>query len=294
MKEPAISSIVAFKAGMTHALVTDDSESMYKGMEISRPCTILEIPSMEVYGIRLYSKEANSGYREPALEIVNSNAAKKLNIKEAKSDEKSLGSIKARLNEFNDATAMIASYPKGLGVGQHHPMRFEAYIGGSSVEEKFNFLSGILGKEVRASEIFKSGEYVDVTSISKGKGWQGPVKRAGIATQWHKASGHTRQIGSLGTQTPRKVFYTIPRAGQMGFNYRTEHNKRILKIGTAGDAAAAPSAGIANYGVIRGDYLIVGGSIPGPARRLVRIRKSITNRNAKGIKEPKLTYIKSK
>ena len=293
LKDTAISSIVAFKVGMTHASVTDDSESTYKGLEISMPCTVLEIPDMELYGIRLYSRDPNTGYQRAALEIINSNSAKKLKIKVVKNDEKKIESTKGKLAEFNNATALIASYPKGMGVQQHHPIRFEAYVGGNNVEDKFNFLSNLLGKEVKPADVFKNGEYVDVASISKGKGWQGVVKRAGIATQPHKASGHTRQIGALGTQTPRKVFYTIPRAGQMGFGYRTEHNKRVLKIGSSGEGAK-PAAGFANYGIVNNDYIIVAGSVPGPAKRLVRIRKAVTNRNVRGIKEPKVPYIKMK
>lgn len=291
MKEPAISSIVAFKAGMTHAMVIDDSEALSRGIEVSRPCTILEVPSMEVYGIRLYSRDPNTGYKVSDLEIVNSNSAKKLHIKTIKNDETKIEPIRAKLSSFNDATALVAAYPKGMGVGQHHPVRFEAYVAGNSIEEKFDFLSNALGKELKASDVFRNGEYVDVSSISKGKGWQGPVKRLGIARQFHKATGKVRHVGTLGPVTPGKVLYTIPQAGQLGFNYRTEHNKRILKLGSRGDAGVVSTSGFINYGTVRNDYLIVIGSVPGPAKRLVRIRKSIDNRNVKGIKEPKITYM---
>lgn len=291
MKEQGISSIVAFKAGMTHVMMTDDSESPSKGIEISRPCTVLEVPSMEVYGIRLYAKDPNTHYKVSALEVVNGNSAKRLHIKEIKNDETKVESIKARLGEFVDATALIAAYPKGLSAEQHHPVRFEAYVGGKSLEEKFNFLSGLLGKGLKASDVFKNGEFVDVSAISKGKGWQGPVKRLGVAVQFHKATGKTRHVGALGAFGSGKVFYTVPQAGQLGFNYRTEHNKKILKIGAKGDSAITPASGFANYGIIRNDYLMVSGSVPGPAKILVRIRKPVDNRNAKGIKEPKITYI---
>jgi large subunit ribosomal protein L3 len=291
MKETGISSIVAFKAGMTHVMMTDDSEGPSKGVEISRPCTILEVPNMEVYGIRLYSKNPNTHYRVSTLEVVNSNSAKKLHIKKIKNDEKSVESIKAKLGEFVDATALVAAYPKGMSAEQHHPVRFEAYVGGKSIEEKFSFLSGVLGKELKASDVFKNGEYVDVAAISKGKGWQGPVKRLHVAVQFHKATGKTRHVGALGAFGSGKVFYTVPQAGQLGFNYRTEHNKKILKVGTKGDQGITPTAGFSNYGIVRNDYLMVSGSVPGPAKILVRIRKPADNRNAKGIKEPKITYI---
>ena len=291
IKEPSISSIIAFKAGMTHAMVTDDSGSASKGIEVSRPCTVLEIPSMEIYGMRLYSKDSNTHYRVSTLEIINSNSAKKLHIKTIKNDETKINHIKTKLSEFTDVVALVAAYPKGMAAEQHHPSRFEAHLGGKSMDEKFSFLAGMLGKELKASDVFKNGEYVDVTSISKGKGWQGPVKRFGVAVQFHKATGKTRHVGSLGPFGTPKVLYTIPQAGQLGFNYRTEHNKRILKIGSKGDTSINPHAGFTNYGIVRNDYLMVNGSVPGPAKRLVRIRKSIKNRNARGIKESKVSYI---
>ena len=289
IKEPSISSIVAFKAGMTHAMVTDDSGASSKGAEVSRPCTVLEIPTMEIYGMRLYSKDPNTHYRVSTLEVINSNSAKKLHMKAVKNDETKIGAIKAKLGEFMDVVALVAAFPKGMSAEQHHPSRFEAHVGGSSLEEKFNFLSGMLGKELKASDVFKNGEFVDVTSITKGKGWQGPVKRFGIAVQYHKATGKTRHVGSLGPFGVPKVLYTIPQAGQLGFGYRTEHNKRILKIGSRGDATITPRSGFQNYGLVRNDYLMIGGSVPGPAKRLVRIRKSIRNRNARGVKETKVS-----
>ena len=83
----------------------------------------------------------------------------------------------------------------------------------------------------------------------------------------------------------------MPQAGQLGFNYRTEINKRILKVGTTNDIKSiTPKSGFQNYGLVKNDYIIVKGSIGGPAKRLVRIRKS-QDRNRKGIKEPKINYI---
>ena len=76
----------------------------------------------------------------------------------------------------------------------------------------------------------------------------------------------------------------------MGYNYRTELNKRILKIGSASDAQEVNvKGGFLGYGVIRTDYMMIDGSIPGPSKRFVRIRKALRNTHAK--KEPKVTYI---
>lgn len=287
--EPMPLNFVAYKVGMAHLGMTDDSESPSKNAEISAPCTILEIPKIEVYGARFYTKDIN-GYRKAAIELHHKDIASKLKEKKLKNDESKLDSFKAKLGEFSDITALMVAYPKGLSVEQHRPMRFESSIGGTT-EEKFNFIVSRIGKEIKVAEMVKSGEFVDVSSVTTGKGWAGTIKRFGTARLFHKATQKVRHIGTLGAFTPGKVLFTVPQAGQLGFNYRTEINKRILKVATANDIKSiAPKAGFKNYGLVKNDYVIVKGSIGGPSKRLVRLRKSET-RNKKGIKEPKISYI---
>ena len=60
----------------------------------------------------------------------------------------------------------------------------------------------------------------------------------------------------------------------MGYQQRTEFNKRILKIGESG-AEITPKGGFLHYGVLKSPYVLVKGSIPGPIKRLIRIRPAI-------------------
>lgn len=287
-KDPLPTNFVAYKVGMMHIGMISDTESHSKGTEISVPCTVLELPKMEVYGARFYSTDIN-GYKKTALEIHNKELATKLKEKKIKNTEDKLASIKNDMGKFSDITVLVVAYPKGLSVDQHHPMRFETSLGGTN-EEKFNFINSRLGKEIKASELLKNGEYVNITSITKGKGWAGTIKRFGTARLSHKATQKIRHIGTLGPFTPGKILFTVPQAGQLGFNYRTERNKRVLKLGSSNDEKINPKSGFANYGMVKNDYIIVKGSVGGPSKRLVRVRKS-ENRNIKGIKEPKITYI---
>lgn len=290
LKAPSITNMVAFKAGMSHISMTDDSESPSKNTEISRPCTFIEIPEVQVYGARFYSKNGNSTYRQTATEVHSKEHMEKHKTKAKKVHD--LAALKAKISEFTDVTALLVAYVKGTPVGQHHKVRFESALGGGSVEEKYNFIVANIGKAIKPSDVFKPGEFIDVSSVSKGKGWQGTIKRFGTARLYHKATQKTRHVGTLGPFTPGKVLFTVPQAGQLGFNYRTEYNKRILKIGTKEESKSMnPKAGFQNYGNIDNDFIVLDGSIPGPAKRLIRIRKSVTNRNQKGIKEPKLTYM---
>jgi len=262
-----------------------------RASETSRSCTIIEVPTTEMYGVRAYSKERSTGYKKASREVYDKAAAQRAGVKKVAS-EPNLDSLKVEEGVI-DVTALLVAYPRGIATGQHHPDRYEAAIVGNSIDDKIEFAKKLLGKEVKPYDIFKNGEHVDITSVSKGKGWQGVIKRFGVARLSHKATQKTRHVGTLGAFGMKRVLYTVPQSGQTGYNYRTEHNKRILKTGKKEDSQQVnPASGFINYGKITSDYIIIDGSVAGPAKRLVRIRKSIGNRDAKGgIKEPKISYI---
>lgn len=292
LKETSFSNLLTYKVGMTTMSVVDDSNSPTKGQEIIRACTVLEVPSMEVYGVRFYIRDEATRYIKTHTDVIDKNLAQKLGIKKLKNDQSKLETLGSNPSII-DVSLLIASNPKSTGNNVNHMEKFEVKITGIDTKEKLAYAASKLGKEVRASEIFKNGEFVDVVSISKGKGWQGPIKRFGISRQFHKATGKIRHVGTLGAFTPGKVMYTVPMAGQTGFNYRTEHNKRILKLGTKEELEAInPKAGFKNYGLVKNDYMLIDGSVPGPARRIVRIKKSTENMNSSGIKEPKVGFVK--
>jgi large subunit ribosomal protein L3 len=84
--------------------------------------------------------------------------------------------------------------------------------------------------------------------------------------------------------------YTVPRAGQMGFHQRTERNKRIMKISEEAEDIN-PAGGFPHYGLVRGPYILVKGSVPGPAKRILKMRYA-DNPPAKIENEPiNITYI---
>jgi large subunit ribosomal protein L3 len=84
------------------------------------------------------------------------------------------------------------------------------------------------------------------------------------------------------------VLYTVPQAGQTGYHQRTELNKMILKIGQKPEDVN-PSSGFPSYGFVRTEFVLLKGSIPGPAKRLVKLRLAV--RAAPGGKEPQVGYI---
>lgn len=90
-----------------------------------------------------------------------------------------------------------------------------------------------LGEEITV-ELFQEGEFVDVVGRSKGKGFQGVVKRhnfAGVGGQTHGQHNRLRAPGSIGgASTPSKVFKGLRMAGRMGGDTVKTQNLRVLKV----------------------------------------------------------------
>ncbi len=80
-------------------------------------------------------------------------------------------------------------------------------------------------------------------------------------------------------------------AGQTGYHQRTEYNKKILKIGEADQVDEInPKGGFIKYGLVKNNYLLLKGSLPGPSKRLVMLRKAIRP-HGKHDDAPQISYI---
>ena len=276
--EARLLGFAGYKAGMTHLSFIDDSEGPTNGQEISSAVTVIEVPPLYVYGVRGYK----GGKAVGDVLMEDANVLKKLGIKKKKAN--------AELTEENVDRIMVLIYtqPSRTGIGKKHPERMEIAVGGSDFKEKLEYAKGLMGKELKPEEMFKSGEYVDVISISTGKGWQGTHKRFGTALHRPKATGQRRHSGTLGQWHPAYILYTAPRAGQHGYHNRTEINKRIMKIGENVDEIN-PKGGFPHYGFVKTNYVLLKGSVPGPVKRLIRMR--LGTRAPEKVQEPKLTYV---
>ena len=106
-----------------------------------------------------------------------------------------------------------------------------------------------LGMEINLSDVFNENEFLDVTSISKGKGFQGVVKRhnfGGVGQNTHGQHNRNRAPGSIGAgSTPSRVFKGMRMAGRTGGKKVTIQNLKILKIDK------------------KENLIYVGGSVPG-------------------------------
>lgn len=262
-----------YKAGMTHVLMIEDRESLLKGQEVTRAVTIVETPPIFVYAIAAY-KQTVFGLKK-AGEIVAANAPKELSrvIPLPKKSKKTIEELEkqAQAGEFTEIRVMACTQPRRSGLGKKTPEVFELAVGGKDAAEKIAEAKKFFGKSVSASEVFKEGEFVDVIAVTRGKGWQGVVKRFGVALNPRKATKSRRHGGAIGAERQAKVMYTVPRPGQMGFHRRTDRGKRLLKLTPASELGFS----LPHYGPPKTDVIVIEGSIPGPAKRFVFLRKPL-------------------
>ncbi len=271
---PRLLGFAGFKAGTTHVTIVDNRQgSLTYGKELTFPVTVVETPPLVLSGLRFY-ENWNGGLRTVG-EVWASDQSKDLGrairVPEKFDPSSAWEKIESLKGKVLEVRAIVSSQPRLARIGKKEPDIFELKIDGGTVQDRFEFGKKLLGKEVKISEVFKEGGDVDVIGITKGKGIQGPMKRWGIKKLKHKSRKTVRGVGSIGPWHPHFVMYSVPRAGQMGFNQRTEYNKQILKIGDNG-GEVSPKGGFLHYGPIKTDYALLRGTIPGPAKRLVALR----------------------
>lgn len=259
----------AFKAGMAHALVVDDSASPFKGQEVVWPITVLEVPPVFVYAVTLWEK---TPYGLKAITQIDS----KIHPKQlsrvytpTKKEKNAAEEIKKFEGRVAQARLLCCTQPWKINL-KKNPDVFEVALGGSAADQVAK-AGELLGKELSAKDVFADGEVVDAIAVTKGKGWAGVVKRYGVSLNIRKASKSRRHGGSIGPERQAKVMYSIPRAGQLGFQKRVDRGKRIVKI--SDDFKTVRS--FDNYGMIHGSFIALKGSVPGPQKRFVLLRKQV-------------------
>jgi large subunit ribosomal protein L3 len=291
--EPTMLGFMGYKAGMTHVMMVEDKPgSLNLGKETSHPATILDVPPVVVFGIRAYIKDqyglhtlTEAWMNNPPKDFVRA-----LVLSEEINSEENLKKIEENLEKIVEFRLLAATQPRLAAVPKKKPDISEIKVGGGSIQDQFKYSTNLLGKTVSVTDVFKEGYFMDTIAVTKGKGFQGPVKRWGINILPRKSRKTKRGVAAIGPWKPARVLYTVPRAGQMGYHQRTEYNKRILKIGIDGKEVT-PKGGFVRYGEVKGTYLLVDGSLPGPVKRLVRLRYPVRPPTKVSDATPNITYI---
>ena len=183
------------------------------------PCTVIEVGPCVVTQVKNVEKD---GY-----------AAVQLGYEEAK--------------EKNTSAPMKGHFQKAGTTPKRHLAEFTGF------EEELN-----LGDTVTV-ELFENTTYVDVVGVSKGRGFQGVVKRhgfGGVGQATHGQDDRLRKPGSIGACSyPAKVFKGLRMGGQMGNKRVTTHNLQVLKV------------------IPEHNLLLIKGSVPGYNGSIVSVLK---------------------
>ncbi len=120
-----------------------------------------------------------------------------------------------------------------------------------------------LGQEITLADVFSKGQKADVSGVSKGKGFQGVMKRHNFKGQGASHGAHRihRAPGSIGAcATPARVFKGMKMAGQMGGENTTAMNLTVVDVDT------------------ERNLLLLGGAVPGPKGSVVLVREAVKAR----------------
>ncbi len=315
--EIRVQGFAGWKAGMTHIMMKDNNpNSTSAGQEIRKAVTIVETPPMIVLAVRgyratpyglqtageIWSDISSTGPDNLSPRFANqtkgerdeeegrkpSKRGGRIPSRESAPSEDAINSLKNQ--DLVDVRLIVCTQPYMVSsIPTKTPEIMEVGLEGGDATSKLDWGLEKLGEKLEFQDVFSLGQEVDVVGVTKGKGWQGSIKRFGLKLLSHKNSKRRRQGGNMGDFGTGYVRKTIRQAGQLGYHKRTELNKRILRISNPDESEITPAGGFLHYGEVVNPYIIIEGSLPGPAKRLLRFRDAIRPSNPVG--DVEVTYV---
>ncbi|MBO5081093.1 MAG: 50S ribosomal protein L3 [Lachnospiraceae bacterium] len=224
-------AILATKVGMTQIFAEDGSLIPVTVLQAG-PCVVTQIKTIENDGY----EAVQVGFVDKKDKIINKDASGKKEIVHAH------GTTKAMQGHFKKAGVSSKRYVREF--------KFE------------NASEYALAQEIKA-DIFAEGDKIDATAISKGKGFQGAIKRLGQhrGPMAHGSKFHRHQGSNGACSSPSRVFKGKGMPGHMGHKQTTVKNLEVVRV----DAEK--------------NLLLVKGAVPGPKKALVTIKET-TKANA--------------
>ncbi len=298
--EVKVQGFAGYKAGMSHVLIRDDNPgSPSAGQEIRRAVTIVETPPMLVLGVRGYRLtpygKQTAGEAWASSDTISEsqpNLTRRLPVRNEHDTDDHLSGLKDLVEngDLVEVRLIVSTQPENVkSIPSKKPNIMELGLSGGDIGSRLEWAEGKLGESLNVGDVFSTGNDLDVVAVTKGKGWQGSIKRWGIKLLSHKNSKRRRQGGNMGDFGTGYVRKTIRQAGQTGYHQRTEYNKKVLRISSPDEDEVTPDGGFLRYGEVTNQYMILQGSLPGPSKRLLRFRDATRPRSKQDAVE--LTYV---
>jgi large subunit ribosomal protein L3e len=306
---------MGYKAGMTHIVrEVDKPGSKVHKKEVVEAVTILETPPIVIVGLVGYvqtpqglrsltsvwaqhlSEECRRRFYKNWYKSKKKAFTKYALKYEAEKKKRSIDLDIKRIKKYCTIVRVIAhTQVKKLNLRTKKAHILEIQINGGTTAQKVDFGLNLFEKQINVSDIFEESEQVDIIGISKGHGFEGVTARWGTTRLPRKTHKGLRKVACIGAWHPSRVQWSVPRAGQYGYYHRTEINKKIYRVGKAGDKKSAstaadlteksitPMGGFPHYGIINEDFLMIKGGIIGTRKRVITLRKTLvpqTSRSA--------------
>lgn len=321
-KKCHLTAFMGYKAGMTHIMrEVDRPGSKLNKKEACESVTLIETPPIVIVGIVGYIRTyrgIQAKYTVWAPYVADSVKRKFYKnwykskkrafakytekMKNEEGMEKQLEQIK---KDCCVVRAIAHTQPHLTPLKQKKAHMMEIQVNGATVPEKVDCVHNLFAKEVAVDTVFSQNEMIDTIAITKGRGREGVVTRWGVTRLPRKTHRGLRKVACIGAWHPARVSWTVARAGQYGFHHRTEVNKKIYKIGKKDmeehkaktefdvtDKEITPMGGFPRYGIIKQDYLMLKGAVPGPRKRLITLRRSLLQQTShRALEEIKLKFI---
>lgn len=158
-------------------------------------------------------------------------------------------------------TAIQLGAEEGKNIGKAQAGHFKAAGEGVAPKIVREFRIEELTDDIKVGEkisadVFEAGDNVDVTGLTKGKGWAGTIRRHNFHRQrkTHGGKGNTRKVGSIGSMYPQRIFPGKKMAGQLGHEQITVKNLKIAFVDTANNLIG------------------VTGAVPGPRKGIIILK----------------------
>ncbi|KAI8922210.1 ribosomal protein L3-domain-containing protein [Powellomyces hirtus] len=305
-KKPVhLTAFLGYKAGMSHIVRDLDrpGSKMHK-KEVVEAVTVIETPPMVIVGVVGYVetprglRSLTTVWAEHLSDEIKRRfyknwyrSKKKAFTKYAKKYTEGAKPIAAqleRIKKYCQVIRVIAhTQVRKVKIGQKKAHVMEIQLNGGSVADKVEWAKEHFEKTIDINTVFEQDEMIDIIGVTKGHGFEGVTARWGTKKLPRKTHKGLRKVACIGAWHPSRVMYSVPRAGQDGYHHRTEMNKKIYRVGKAGDKNGGateydltqkeitPLGGFPHYGVVHEDWIMVKGSTAGVKKRVLTLRKSL-------------------
>lgn len=298
--------MLGYKAGMTHVVRDLDrpGSKMHK-REVVEAVTVVETPPMVIVGVVGYV-ETPRGLR--ALTTVWAEhlsdevkrrfyknwyrSKKKAFTRYAKKHSENNGASVARelerIKKYATVVRVLAhTQLSQTGLAQKKAHLSEIQVNGGSIADKVEFAKANFEKTFDVKSVFEQNECIDVIAVTKGHGYSGVISRWGVTKLPRKTHRGLRKVACIGAWHPSKVMFSVARSGQDGYHRRTTINHKIYRIDNGTNEGSGstefdltkksinPVGGWSHYPLIRNDFVMLKGSIPGVKKRVITLRKAL-------------------